>query len=84
MSPTLASRLSSPVLQVARKNFSTTTPFLKPLASGVTPSTTSTLKWRWNNLSPKTRRYVVAGLAVGACVDTYVFYNYWPRIFGSK
>lgn len=84
MSATLIARASSPVLQAARKNFSTTTPFLKTLTSeGALPAASST-KWRWSNLSPRTRRYILVGLAVGTCVDTYVVYNYWPRIFGSE
>ncbi|RSL67913.1 hypothetical protein CEP51_012599 [Fusarium floridanum] len=79
--PTLIARASSPVL---RKNFSTTTPFLKTLASESAPATASSAKWRWSNLSPRTRRYILVGLAVGTCVDSYVVYNYWPRIFGSE
>lgn len=84
MSPTLIARASSPALHAARKHFSTTTPFLKPLTSESAPSAASSIKCRWSNLSPRTRRYVLVGLAVGACVDSYVVYNYWPRIFGSE
>ncbi|KAF4979665.1 hypothetical protein FZEAL_4156 [Fusarium zealandicum] len=73
MSPTLVNRMSPVVFQAARKSYSTTT-----------SSTMGSAKWRWSNLSPKTRQYVLVGLTVGACVDTYVFYKYWPRIFGSK
>ncbi|KAM0439875.1 hypothetical protein ACHAPT_000972 [Fusarium lateritium] len=83
MSPTLIARASSPALQAARKNFSTTI-FLKPLATESGPSTTSGTKWRWSNLSPRTRRYILVGLAVSTCVDSYVVYNYWPRLFGSE
>ncbi|KAL6409558.1 hypothetical protein AUP68_05933 [Ilyonectria robusta] len=86
MSPTLVSRVASPALQAARHaNFSTATPLLKPMASTSTAATSSGFsKWRWSNLSPQTRRYVVVGLIASSCVDTYVFYQYWPQIFGSK
>ncbi|KAJ4327038.1 ATP-dependent DNA helicase srs2 [Fusarium piperis] len=84
MSPTLIARASSPALQATRKHFSTTTPFLKSLTSESAPSTSSSTKWRWSNLSPRTRRYILVGLAVSTCVDSYVVYNYWSRIFGSE
>lgn len=46
---------------------------------------TGASKWRWSNLSPKTRKYIIAGATVGACVDSYVFYYYyWNTVFGKK
>ncbi|KAH7157617.1 P-loop containing nucleoside triphosphate hydrolase protein [Dactylonectria estremocensis] len=86
MSPTLVNRVASPALQASRHvGFSTATPLLKPMTSGPTPASASGFsKWRWSNLSPRTRRYVVVGLLASTCVDTYIFYHYWPQTFGSK
>ncbi|KPM38412.1 hypothetical protein AK830_g8163 [Neonectria ditissima] len=88
MSPSLLGRIASPAVRVARHaNFSTAKPLLKPLATaGPIPATTTSgfSNWRWSNLAPKTRRYVVLGASVGTCVDTVVLYNYWPQMFGAK
>ncbi|KAF7554024.1 hypothetical protein G7Z17_g3229 [Cylindrodendrum hubeiense] len=83
MSPTLVTRVA---VQAARHaSFSTAAPLLKPMATTSTRVTSSGLsKWRWSNLSPQARRNVVVGATVSGCVDAYVFYNYWPQIFGSK
>ncbi|CAM1501950.1 Fc.00g039340.m01.CDS01 [Cosmosporella sp. VM-42] len=86
MSSTLVARMSSPAVQAARHaTFSTSATFLKPLAAETAPSASVPAgTWRWTNLSPKTRRYVVVGLAISTCVDTWVLYNYWPKIFGAE
>lgn len=81
MSPTLVSRISSPATQaIHRATFSTSAPLLK--LDVVAPAPVA--RWRWNNLSPRTRRYVVVGLAISTCVDTWVLYNYWAQIFGTE
>ncbi|KAM5346654.1 hypothetical protein ACJ41O_009659 [Fusarium nematophilum] len=84
MSPTLVSRLSSPAFKAARGNFSTAAALLRPMAPEGTPAAVGVAKWRWSNLSPQSRRYIITGLTLSACVDTYVLYNYWPRISGSE
>ena len=86
MSPTLINRTISPTLHALRQaSFSTATPMLKPMVAEGAASMTGASKWRWSNLSPKTRKYIIAGATVGACVDSYVFYYYyWNTVFGKK
>lgn len=74
-------RLSTPVAKMAaRRTFSTTTASLKPATTDAVASNS----WAWKNLSPKTRRNVVYGLGVGAVIDSYVVYNYFPGMLGLK
>ena len=81
MSPTLISRIASPAARAGRPTaFSTSAPVLKGDAVAPAPVT----RWRWNNLSPRTRRYIIVGLAVSSCVDSWLLYNYWGRMFGTE
>ncbi|EWZ87938.1 DNA helicase II/ATP-dependent DNA helicase PcrA [Fusarium oxysporum f. sp. lycopersici MN25] len=82
---TITTRLSTSASQAARRYISSSTAMKSTVAPNVRKSTSLVEKWR--NASPQNRRYVLAGLAVVASVDAYLYYTYWPLIrtwFGGE
>ncbi|KAF0641294.1 hypothetical protein NXS19_005093 [Fusarium pseudograminearum] len=77
MLSTITTRFSTSAVQGARKYISTTSPKRNTVACD---STSSSLMSKWNNLSPRNKRYAKAGLAVVAGIDVCVHYTYWPYI----
>jgi hypothetical protein len=86
MSAIIISRFTTPATKVIAMRsaaFSTSARTLKPAAeslSGSAAAPTANSSW-WSNLSPKTRTYIKAGLAVSAVTDAIVLYEY-PGIIG--
>ncbi|PTB77778.1 hypothetical protein M440DRAFT_1400723 [Trichoderma longibrachiatum ATCC 18648] len=64
---------------VSRAAFSTSASMLKPAEATASASARS-----WNRLSPRTRRYVVYGVAACLAVDGYVVYKYAPWMMGLE
>ena len=86
MSAIVLNRVATPATKaVAMRTatFSTSARALKPAAESLSSSATAPAansSW-WSNLSPKTRTYIKAGLAVSFATDAIVLYEY-PGIIG--
>ena len=86
MSAIVLNRVAAPATKVVAMRtatFSTSARALKPAAESLSSSAAApaaSSSW-WSNLSPKTRTYIKAGLAVSFVTDAIVLYEY-PGIIG--
>lgn len=77
MSPTIiANRVSAPIVRAA------TSTLYKTMHTNAEIKNASNNSWRWNNLSPQTKRYVSYAVGAGFALDTYIVWTYFPHWIG--